>query len=298
MKISPLLKIFMSSALALFSSNQLLKANELSLGKTAKSKAPVVIPATGLAKFNGITQEQLYKLRSDAVLKHKELLADTYEPSDAIFGMCESKKPWWGVYGMNLYRQGERAIEGPSKESSFILNPFRLISAEANNIGLWNAKAVSPEDMKSPDFPFQWEAGPVVFDAQRNSATVLYNITKYNANLEKYKSRTRVPISFINSFSLISYNARDFGLHYMYLDPQKSVGLARWPAHAVQITQFLHCGGSCGYPGGCNNMSPHIPELDGNKLLQLPARAYIKLWNSEPESVGNPADFTYIIDFK
>lgn len=273
-------------------------ANELALGKNARSKSTLMIPNVELSKFNGITVEQLYKLRSDAVYRNKTLLFDTYEPSDSIFGMCENKKPWWGVWGMHLYRQGQKAIEGPSKESAYILNPFRLVSAEANNVGLWSASQFTTKDLNNPEFPFLWESGPVLFNAQLSKAQVWYNISKYNNSLAQYRGKMRFPVTAITSFSLIAYNARDFGYNYIYLDPQKSFGIKRWPARAVQITQFLHCGGSCGYPGGCNNMSPHVPELDGNQLTQLPAKAYLKLWKDEPETVSNPADFTFIIDFK
>ena len=272
-------------------------ANQLALKKEAKTQETIMIPVQGTVKLNGITTEQLYKLRTDAVEKYKGLLSDSYEPSDAIFGMCESKKPWWGVYGMYVYREGQRAPEGPSKESMFILNPFRLVSAEANSVGLWR-QDLPLSDVKNPAFPYLWESGPVLFNAKLATAQVWYNITKYNESLKKWYSSMRVHADHVSGFSLIAYNARDFGYHYIYLDPQKSFGVKRWPAQAVQITQFLHCGGSCGYPGGCNNMSPHIPQLDMNSMNQLPARAYLKLWNDEPESVGNPADFTFIIDFK
>lgn len=274
------------------------RANELALGRSAKKTDLLMIPNVGLAKFNGISNEQLYKARSDAVYKYKSLLFDTYEPSDMIFGMCESKKPWWGVWGMHLHRQGMRSIEGPSKESAYILNPFRLVSAEANNVGLWNAKEVSKEDLANPEFPFLWESGPVFFNASRKAAQVWYLVSKYNESLIKYRSKMRVPIAAVTGFSLICYNARDFGYRYIYMDPRKSFGIKRWPAQAVQIRQFLHCGGSCGYPGGCNNMSPHIVELDENKLTQLPARAHLKLWKEEPDTVSQDPDFTFIIDFK
>ncbi len=274
------------------------QANELALRNASKVPGAVNVPIQGLVNFNGITQEQLYKTRSNAVYKYKSFLSDMYEPSDSIFGMCESKKPWWGVWGMQVFREGAHAIDGPSKESDYILNPFRLVAAEANSIGLWG-RGVTENDLHNPAFPFLWESGPVTFNAKLASAQVTYDITKFNKALLQYQDRMRAHRTAITGFSLIAYNARDFGYRYIYLDPHKSIGIKRWPSvGAVEITQFLHCGGSCGYPGGCNNMSPHVREFDENTLLQLPARAHLKLWKSEPESVSDAPDFTYIIDFK
>lgn len=273
-------------------------ANGLAVKNQAKTKDPTVIPIAPLAKFNGITQQELYKARTNAAEKYKNLLLDTYEPSDLIFGQCENKKPWWGVWGMHVFREGQHAIEGPSKESGYVLNPYRLFAAEANNVGLWDKAKMSDEDMRNPSFPYLWNSGPVLFNAKTGIAQVIYDISDYNKRLAAWKKCMRFPVDSINGFSLIGYNARDFGYSYVYLDPIRSKNIAKWRAQPVNITQFLHCGGSCGYPGGCNNMSPHIRELDSNKLLQLPARAYLKLWKLEPESVSDPPDFVFVIDFR
>jgi hypothetical protein len=280
------------------------RANELALNKQSKTKEILSIPATGLTRLNGISMAQLYKIRTDAVIHYKQLLADTYEPNDAIFGGCESNKPWWGILGMQGYGPGQHAIDGPAKESVYILNPYRLVSAELSNANgdsinaIWNPAKMTEANKKDASFPYMWEAGPVLFNAAKTEAEVTYEVSNYIERSGKLKNLKFEPLKEIKTFSLIAYNARDFGYHFMYLDPQKSLAIKRWPASAVQLTQMLHCGGSCGYPGGCNNMSPYTRELDRNALLKLPARAYLKLWKDEPESVGNPADFTFIINFK
>lgn len=284
-------------------------ANQLALRSDAKSSA-VNIPTHELVSLNRITQKQLYQMRTEAVLHYPRLLRDTYEPDDMIFGNCESNKPWWGVIGMEAYGPGQHAIDGFSKESNYILNPFRLVSAEmsyqtSKNNGrvelmtFWNPNALTETDAKNPHFPWIWESGPVSFEPSKATAEVTYNVTAYNKNLHSYYNNKLSTNRTISSFSLIGYNARDFGLRYIYMDPHKTSGIKPWPqAKAVYLNQFLHCGGSCGYPGGCNNMSPYIQEMDANELLRLPAQAYFKLWYDEPESVGDPPDFTFIINFK
>lgn len=282
-------------------------ANELALGKDAKAEK-VSVPIHELSKLNNITSEQLYKMRENAVNKAPKLLFDTYMPSDSIFGMCESHKPWWGIVGMEAYGPGMHATDGLAKESNYILNPFRLLSAEVSNQVqrggrielqvIWKPELLTESDRNDPKFPYIWDSGPVTYNPPKSSAEVTYDVTGFNDRLIQMKNRLRY-VAPIKTFSIIGYNARDFGFHYVYMDPHKSTGIKPWNmVEAVELNQFLHCGGSCGYPGGCNNMSPYISALEENIITQLPARAYFKLWREPPATVGNPADFTFVINFK
>ena len=96
--------------------------------------------------------------------------------------------------------------------------------------------------------------------------------------------------------SLIAYNARDLRFNYLYVDTGQSDGVvsANNERKAVEVRQYIHCGGSCGYAGGCNNMSPTQAELD-IELTKVPAKAYIKLWRDNPKSVDGPSDMDVIV---
>ena len=59
---------------------------------------------------------------------------------------------------------------------------------------------------------------------------------------------------------------------------------------------FYHRGGSCGEPGGCNNYSPHQPELE-LYLEALPAEIEFKLWKYIPIRKEDEADMTYHLIF-
>lgn len=97
--------------------------------------------------------------------------------------------------------------------------------------------------------------------------------------------------------TLIGYNASDFGFRFIYVDPEKSqnVHSPNQSQHAINNAQMLHLGGSCGYTGGCNNMSPYIAELI-IQVPNVPARAYIKLWKEAPANVRSDPDMTFVID--
>lgn len=68
------------------------------------------------------------------------------------------------------------------------------------------------------------------------------------------------------------------------------------PLDAYDNPQFIHKGGSCGYPGGCNNMSPQTPPIDGISLDDLPAKIVVWLWRTRPDSVEVKPDFKYTIE--
>jgi hypothetical protein len=98
-------------------------------------------------------------------------------------------------------------------------------------------------------------------------------------------------------FDLAAYNARDLGYNFIKVDYRLSKGLKHTEADVIEIKQYIHCGGSCGYPGGCNNMSPAVKELDDFHLTALPAQAIIYLWRQKP-SGNQAADLTLVMNFQ
>lgn len=97
-------------------------------------------------------------------------------------------------------------------------------------------------------------------------------------------------------------NARDVGLNYWKVDERKSKHIQlqepRRYDHPIQSAQFYHVGYSCGYPGGCNNLSPFEPELNGIVIESFPALLHFDLWNSFDEKSPTQPDFSFVIDFK
>ncbi len=98
-------------------------------------------------------------------------------------------------------------------------------------------------------------------------------------------------------FCLLPDNARDLNLHYLYVSPEGMVNVSRpdLPGRPVPIRHFIHRGGSCRYPGGCNNGSPYQKELDGYQVNALPALLDVLLWHDPPDDVRQPADMRFTI---
>jgi hypothetical protein len=96
---------------------------------------------------------------------------------------------------------------------------------------------------------------------------------------------------------LSTYNAQDFGFRYLYIVPEKSrnILISKANSQITRLSQFIHCGGSCGYPGGCNNMSPNQENLL-IRVNSVPAFLTIKLWKNEPKNSDQSADMEFTIE--
>jgi hypothetical protein len=249
------------------------------------------------------TKQEIYDLRKSyvsqygAVLLKKqyspyELLANPnllksqyrYTPSDAVFGQIADNKPWWGTLGLTYYGIGQKSIEGPSEESRFLINPFLLVGLDDGQAYIVGDNAAEARGIYPRPTGLAW-------NTDRSFAQVTYDVSTFWSQLKQYN----YPDPERHKFTLIAYNARDFGFNYLYVVPDSSSNIAGAARAPVSIRQLIHCGGSCGYPGGCNNMSPAQQELE-IKVSGLPARVYLKLWKQEPSAVTQVADMIFVID--
>lgn len=257
----------------------------LRIGSAARIRGAYPVSLHPPMNLNFKTRPEIHALRSDAVAEHAGLAASGYSPAPAVFGAIEDRKPWWGLYGIYFHGRGDRSIEGDSEESRFILNPYMLVGVRETL-----AYAMGRE----PDASAAYYPMPQALEWRPDGATaaVRYDV----ADHFEFLRLNGYPRAAERQLELVAYNARDFGLNYLYIDPEKSthvvpVGL---PAQAVPIQQFIHCGGNCGYPGGCNNKSS-INHLYV-QIPELPAKAVIKLWRGKPFDVGSAADMTFVLD--
>ncbi|MDR3612268.1 MAG: hypothetical protein P4L53_01805 [Candidatus Obscuribacterales bacterium] len=273
--------------------------NVLNIGSKA-SAGEINVPLHPVENYNFKPKAEIFDQRKKYVEMSPELVPGPYKPNDAVFGAVEDKRPWWGLQGSAVYGAGEKSIEGPAEESRFIANPLLLVGADAASANNFQKNLVTPSDLNDPDFPYTWKPLSLTWWANRSCARVIYNVSKFNDDLYRFRTKLVKPLIY-PAFSLVAYNARDFGFNYIWLAPEKSINVenyAKPAAEAVRINQMLHCGGTCGYPGGCNNMSPRNIAIDRIKYSKLPARAYVKLWRAKPTKVTDDADMVFLIDLK
>jgi hypothetical protein len=234
------------------------------------------------------SKAEVYEIRKKYVFQHPELITRDYKPSEDVFGQIIDGKPWWGMKGICYYSSGMKSIEGPSEETRFLANPFLLIGlAEVYAFRLINETEPAGETYEPEALNLEWKGKKNLFLAK-------YKVSNYFNKLSTLNIKN--PLEW--KLNLIAYNARDLGFNYLYVMPQysKNVSSMNKTARPVEINQYIHCGNSCGYPGGGNNMSPTNENLM-IELIGIPARAYIHLWKNRPENIiKDKPDMVFIID--
>src|SRR5688572_26979992 len=227
--------------------------NTLAMGAAAKV-ANLDLTIQAPAELDFLSKADVLNLRKDAILRYPDLIVGEYQPSDGVFGQIEDNRPWWGVTGHFYTGPGEASIEGPAEETRFLLNPYLLVGVEFGGLFYsWDSARISDFDLNL-SFPFYCEAEQLRWFPSEARAEVTYNLSQYLARLNQWTTRTHG----LNEayFSLIAYNARDLNLNYIYVSYADSVNIFKpdAPTTVYNNPQYLHRGGSCGYPGGCNNM--------------------------------------------
>ena len=236
-------------------------------------------------EFDYKSRDEILQLRREAVYWYPDLLAGDYVPDAAIFGQIVDGLPWWGIAGQFYYGQGEQSIEGSSEESRFILNPFMLIAAEPHTI--WDRTALPEEQVRRPGFEFYCDPTWLRWEPKKSFAEVTYS------------SDCAARLGY-RTIDLISYNARDFNLNYIFVSYPDSVNVDKHPrpTEPYAIPHYIHQGSSCAYPGGCNNMSPATPPIDALELTASQAKIVIWLWRESPGSLADIPDMVYVIRFQ
>lgn len=255
--------------------------NVLAIGELAKLET-VDVAIQSPIDLDFKSKRDILRLRQEAVERYAELLAGDYTPSDAVFGQIVDGLPWWGIEGQFYYGRGAQSIEGASEEARFILNPYLLVAAEFND---WWQGAITEAELAA--FPLYCVPRDLRWWPREAYAQVTY-------------AASCIALRQESPFHLIAYNARDLNLNYIYVSYPDSSNIVKEdkPQAALANPQFLHQGGSCGYPGNCNNMSPYTPEIDGLKVARLPAKVVIWLWKRQPASPEQEPDMTFVVHFR
>ncbi|MEW6530983.1 MAG: hypothetical protein AB1473_09120 [Thermodesulfobacteriota bacterium] len=253
-----------------------------------RNRATVEVLDIGLqpvTDLNFKTKAEVLRLREEAASQCPQLLVGDYTPSNAVFGQIVDGLPWWGILGAFHYGQGNQSISGPSLQSSSILNPYLLVVPEFEL--RWDRATIEAIERQTRHVPLDCSPQDLRWYPTSGRAEVNYDAECLKRN-------------GVRVFQLIAYNARDLNLNYIYVSYRNSHNIfkANEPIGAYANPQFIHRGGSCGYPGGCNNVSPQTPPIDNIQILGWPAKLVIYLWERNPRSVEEPPDMEYVMHFK
>jgi len=273
-------------------------ANELAIGTSAKTYGSIDIPIEPPADFNFKSRAEIFALREKEINKHFALLREPYQPDKSVFGAMKDGKPWWGDVGRAYYGSGENSIKGKSIVSRSILNPF-LLAAVGTTLSLPRNR-VTERDLSQRTYPTYYQATDLRWWPKLAKAEVTYNVSDYQRQISILCGVSNLVVigGTHGGLAIELINAHDLGLGYLFIPPRfaSNLGLAAPMSFPIPIPQFIHCGSSCGYPGGCNHISPPCPEIDKIMIQRLPARLVLLLWKTKPTE-RTPPDITYTMNF-
>jgi hypothetical protein len=273
--------------------------NSLAVGKSAVEHTEVSFPANGLHSFSGMKKSEILAIRSQAVQEHQNLISGSYVPSEDVFGQIVDGRPWVGLEGVSFCEKGPNISRGQAWQSQQICNPFILVAADvyisSNRFDRVHFK--NKEALGEGGCPSRCQPSQISINPDLSQGNVTYDVSQFIRNANSFYNPALTVHDLV--FDLEACNARDFGYHYLYVDPAKSSVDSNGCNRTVQIGQYFHCDNNCGLNGGCNNISPDVLELANFRLIGLPARCHVVLWKEAPTSnVPTKPDFTFDIDFK
>lgn len=241
-------------------------------------------------EYNYLSKKAIYKIRKGYVESSVFARSD-YQPHEAVFGQIESNKPWWGLPNFACH-DGDPSY-GVSAVSRYLNNP-NLLLAPMMIYGYRGEQG--REHFCNADYTKYLPTGSY-YDPQNRMIFTTYNLHREVIDNPQLFSGMNKDAYFL---SLIGMNARDAGYEYVNISKLKNIDMVESynaTQHIYMLQDFIHVGGSCGLEGGCNNISPHQPELDFY-VKDLPAAIEVKLWKSEPQKTSSPVDFTYVLVFE
>lgn len=270
-------------------------ANDLAVGRSAKAEY-VDVAIAPARDFNFKSRAELFALRMDAIQQHPELLNGAYHLDQATFGQIVDKRPWWGDLGQAYYGPGQNSIKGKSLESRFFLNPYLLVGDRVSYT--LPKDKVTEVDLARRAYDTYLQPSNLRWWPKGGKAEVTYDISALKSRFCSMFNYTSLELSGVRGFSLS--NARDLGLKYVFIPPSWayncSVGVPM--KSPMPIPHYIHCGNSCGYPGGCNNLSPATSWLDSFTINKLPARISCMFWKNPPKTGREPPDMTYTLNYR
>lgn len=251
----------------------------------------VNIEINPLESYNGKTKHEMYDIRKSYV-KKSIFYSPNYEPNEEIFGGIVDGKNWWGIEPMVCSHGDEDTTRGLSALSRFINNPDLLVQTYFPfNMTYYDGIKEYCNSKFARLIPSSLTYEPV-----SNTITAKYYMSPFVFNNRlNYFGKKDIHYPFI----LSGLNARDFGFEYMYINNLYNVRMLNEDnaaKHIYQFRDYIHVGGSCRRPDGCNNLSPRQTELEFT-ITSLPAELNIKLWKNQPIIKDLNADIKFKIQF-
>jgi len=276
-------------------------SNVLDLGPTSKAPDKIDVAAVAPVNLNGQSLEQLLQARASVVQHQSALLVSPYTPTQFLFNRIDPSATWESM--ASTYYDGPTKMcgDGPSTDSTAILNPFVLVGARFFWQSTWEGSVpwatdkISPEQVRNPDFPLYIKAQELTWYPKEARAEVSYDLSGY---LRKVAPWLKSPLGIRDTvFSLHPANARDFQFKYLYLSTTDSRGII-FPMTRDQATDIRDLFRNRKFTQtntSCNGGGFPKPYTRGIKIGGIPAEVSVLLWREKPASISDKPDMTFVI---
>ncbi|MBY0550179.1 MAG: hypothetical protein K2W95_23080 [Candidatus Obscuribacterales bacterium] len=274
--------------------------SQLALGTEAVIKEPIEVPFNGTMDLNFKTREEVVNIRRNMALRGnlgQLLVGGVYKPSE-VFADLADEKPWISLKArtLQLFGSGVDVTDGQAKESRFICSPYLLIAPDLRleKMPDVDRNRFSLQKLASSQFPMQCPPRKIILDPVNATEEVTYDVSGFRNEINAYL-RTPIQLDKI-AFSLVAYNARDFGYYWFYVKPEpdssKLKKIPHWVRTASNINQILALSS-----GTWNDMKGDTEEMQRWSFTGVPAKMVILLWKNKPADVSDKADFTVTFNF-
>lgn len=268
--------------------------NAVTMKTSVTQEQALAIPP--LQNYNNETKNSLLLKRKMAVEKSvfKDILKDEYYPSEEVFGGVQDKMPWISLKNsvcIDPKLEPFHVSKGNSALSRFIENPNVLVGIMPPYV-----MNINENSKNCTSVPLKFIPTKMTYDPKNKLITSYYPMSYSIMNQTVKKNGRSVPLYF----TLTGLNAKDLGYKFATVSHYDGVYFTNNGENisddVVGFRDFIHVGGSCGVPGGCNNLSPYQPAHDF-RFISIPAEITFKLWKDKPIAKLMPADFEYKIIF-
>lgn len=247
------------------------------------------IPITPLECLSGLSRNEIFELRKEAVKTSPIYSNMNYTPSDSVFQIVDGL-PWISADGALNWSKYTNSLErtyGVTRDSLGILNPELLYYLVI-----------------------------ITFNPQKDGYKYLYNSYDVMPHKVTYNPTDKTITAYIRNerntegnffpLRLADANAHDLGYNYAYMNKKENIGFFRDEPYnsdrldtdIKDVVGHYKRGTSCGVPGGCNNYAPYWQYYNNLYLKSLPASFNIKLWKERPTDVNQAADINFQMVFE
>lgn len=245
-----------------------------------------------LSSYSGKTKEEILNIRKNYI-QTSIFKSDNYEPNEEVFGQMEDRKPWWGIDYITCSNKNQSPNingNGLSEESRFLNNPNVPVGVQMSKCFV-NSKEMSEF---CADKSLLFIPQKISYNKKQKLIIINYKGSKHLA--------ARMNKKFLE-FYLVGLNARDLGYNWVLANQPQNIRFLPQNLDTPTLTEkpykfkdFIHVGNACKVEGGCNNSSPHQPELMFS-IKNLPAEMTLSLWKQKPVYKKQPADLYVKIIF-